>query len=149
MATIDDTELRITPAPGSPPLWRIEITWSLVVQSWETGSWCRETVELRQSGAGDGSRTLVRWQSQPWRLEPQVPVTDGCRYRLQRSLPAAVATAANGDFDGRAAAVPSPAPPLCIPISERLHAVVTVEPLVPGGDVARTPDVRPASGKQV
>ncbi|MGH9151585.1 MAG: hypothetical protein ACRD03_04065 [Acidimicrobiales bacterium] len=147
MATISDAELRIAAVAGDPPLWKIEITWSLVVQSWETGSWCRETVELRRSDPG-GGRTLVRWQSQPWRLEPKAPVAGGDQFQLHRSLPAAVVATAHSDGDRSAGAGRGPAPSLCIPTAERLHAVVTVEPVLPGGDVARTPDVTPATVTQ-
>jgi len=87
---IEEAVLQIEPA-GPAALWRIEVSWILIAPYWETGSWCSETVELVEGEPGEGGTPIVRWRSDPWRIEAQGTPADGSQLRIRRSVPSQLA----------------------------------------------------------
>ncbi len=140
MPRVEKAELRIgTVVAGA--LWRIEVSWVLAVPYWEAGSWCRETVALVDARAGADGDALVRWTSEPWRIDPARQPEDGACFRIQRRAPAQLAgpevVDVNPDYEGLILS-----PRFIALVRDRnldqLKAVVNVQPVLPSGSTDTT-----------
>lgn len=141
MPTIEQADLKITPVASPAALWRIEVTYTLLVPYWEVGSWCRETVELVEGDADDPGDPVVRWRSDPWQIVASGEPPDGTSFRLRRDVPPQLAGSSVLDVnpDGTVVDVidlPGDIPAVLVRLTpdrhiDRLHARVRVEPVTP------------------
>ena len=146
MPTIEKADLKITPVAAPAELWRIEVTYTLLVPYWEVGSWCRETVELVEGDADHAGDAVVRWRSDPWQIVAAGEPPDGTYFRLRRDVPPQLAGSSvlDANADGTAVDVvelPGDSPAVLVWLThdrriDRLHARVRVEPVTPTADNA-------------
>ncbi|HET7719447.1 MAG TPA: hypothetical protein VFK43_05725 [Acidimicrobiales bacterium] len=148
MPAIENAELKITPALSPAALWRIEVTYTLVVPYWEVGSWCRETAEVVEGDVDHAGAAVLRWRSDPWQIVAAGEPPDGAHFRIRRHVPAQLAGPSVLDVnpDGTAVdaiALPGEEPVVVVWLTDdrrldRLHARIAVEPVAPTGDTAVT-----------
>ncbi len=147
MPTIKDPELRIDPITPGVGLWRVRISWTLVVPYWELGSWCHEVVELCEGEPRHGGQPLVRWRSRPWQPKADGAAPDGSNFHFARTVPAQLAGPETLDVapdrDVIELMISDVRPAVLIRLQrerhvDRLHAKVLVVPVVMTPDATMT-----------
>lgn len=148
MPAIENAELKITPAVSPAAMWRIEVTYTLVVPYWEVGSWCRETAEVVEGEPHHGGAEVLRWRSDPWQIVADGEPPDGAHFRIRRQVPAQLAGSSVLDVNPDRTAVdaielPGEEPVVVVWLTndrrlDRLHARIAVESVPPIGDTAVT-----------
>lgn len=148
MPAIENAELKITPAVPPSALWRVEVSYTLVVPYWEVGSWCREVAEVVEGEAHGGGAEVLRWRSDPWQIVVDDEPPDGTHFRIRRHVPSQLAGSSVLDVNPDGTAVdamelPGEEPVVLVWLTkdrrlDRLHARIVVEPVLPMGDTAVT-----------